>query len=47
MVKHTQTICRQICSGITEHTVTCHGQFNWIHPKVTARQNDYRRRKIR
>ena len=34
-------------SGETEHSLTCHGQFNWIHPKTIARKNDYRRRKIR
>ena len=34
-------------SGATEHTLTCHRQFNWIHPKTIARENDYRKRKIR
>ena len=34
-------------SGATEHTLTCHRQFNWIHPKIIARENDYRKRKIR
>ena len=34
-------------SGATEHILTCHGQFNWIHPKTIARENDYRKRKIR
>ena len=34
-------------SGATEHTLTCHRHFNWIHPKTTARENDYRKRKIR
>ena len=24
----------------------CHGQFNWIHTKTIARENDYRKRKI-
>ena len=33
--------------GATEHSLTCHWQFNWIHPKTTARENDHRRRKIR
>ena len=33
--------------GATEHTLTCHRQFNWIHPKTIARENDYRKRKIR
>ena len=34
-------------SGATEHTLTCHGQFNWIYPKTIVRENDYRKRKIR
>ena len=34
-------------SGATEHSLTCLGQFNWIHPKTIARENDYRKRKIR
>ena len=34
-------------SGATEHTLTCHGQFNWIHSNAIARENDYRKRKIR
>ena len=34
-------------SGATEHSLTCHEQFNWIYPKTIARENDYRRRKIR
>ena len=34
-------------SGATEYTLTCHEQFNWIHPKTIARENDYRKRKIR
>ena len=29
-------------SGATEHR-----QFNWIHPKAIARENNYRKRKIR
>ena len=33
-------------SRATEHTLTCHGQFNWIHPKTTVRENNYRKRKI-
>ena len=33
--------------GATEHTLTCHGQFNWIHPKTIAREKDYKKRKIR
>ena len=34
-------------SGATEPSVTCQGKFNWIHPKTIARENDYRKRKIR
>ena len=34
-------------SGATEHSLTCHGQFNWIHSKTIARENDCRKRKIR
>ena len=34
-------------SGATEHSLTCQGQFNWIHTKTIVRENDYRRRKIR
>ena len=34
-------------SGAAEHSLTRHGQFNWIHSKTIARENDYRRRKIR
>ena len=34
-------------SCATEHSLTCHRQFNWIHPKTIERENDYRRRKIR
>ena len=34
-------------SGATEHSLTYHGQFNWIHPKAIARENDHRKRKTR
>ena len=34
-------------SGATEQTLTCHRQLNWIHQKAIARENDYRKRKIR
>ena len=34
-------------SGVTEHTLTCHGRFNWIHLKIIAKEKDYRKRKIR
>ena len=34
-------------SGATEHSLTCQGQFNWIHPKTIGRENNYRKRKIR
>ena len=33
-------------SRATEHSLTCHRQFNWIHTKTLARENNYRRRKI-
>ena len=33
-------------SGATEHSLTCHRQFNWIHAKTIARENGYGRRKI-
>ena len=33
-------------SVATEHILTCHGQFNWIHTKTIAREKDYRRGKI-
>ena len=32
--------------GVTEHTLTCHGQF-WIHSKTIARENDHRKKKVR
>ena len=34
-------------SGATEHSLICHRQFNWIHPKTITRENEYRKRKIR
>ena len=34
-------------SRATEHTLICHGQFNWIHPKTIDRESGYRKRKIR
>ena len=34
-------------SGPTEHTLTCHGHFNCIHPKTITRENNYRKIKIR
>ena len=30
-----------------EQTLTCHGEFNWINSKTIARENDYRKRKMR
>ena len=27
-------------SGGTEHTLTCHRHFSWIHSKTIAREND-------
>ena len=34
-------------SGASGHSLTCHGQFNWIHSKTIARENNYRKRIIR
>ena len=34
-------------SGATEHSLTYHGQFNWMRPKTISRENYYRKRKIR
>ena len=34
-------------SGATEHCLTCHGQFNWIHPKSIKIEPKYYERKIR
>ena len=33
-------------SMATKHFLTCHRQFNWIHPKTLARQNNDKKRKI-
>ena len=33
-------------SGATEYTLECQGQFNWIHPKTIAREDNYGKRKI-
>ena len=33
-------------SGATEHSLTCQGQFNWIHSKTMAREDVCRKRKI-
>ena len=30
-------------SGATEHSLTCHRQFNWIPLETIARKNDYRK----
>ena len=30
-----------------KHSLKCHRQFNWIHPKTIDREDDYRKRKIR
>ena len=48
-IEHQQVNCKGKWdnSGAKEHTLTCHRQFNWIHPKTIARENDYRKRKIR
>ena len=34
-------------SRATEHSLTCHGQFYWIHPETIAGENAYSKRKIR
>ena len=34
-------------TGVTEHSQTCHGQFNWSDNVTLAVETDYRRRKIR
>ena len=34
-------------SGTTEHSLTCQGQYNWIHQKTMAREDVCRKRKIR
>ena len=34
-------------SGLTEHCLECHGQFNWINPKTLSTEQQYHRRKIR
>ena len=35
--------------GATEHSLKCHGQFNWLHPKTLSREREarYKSRKIR
>ena len=38
---------KQDYSAATEHSLTCRRQFNWIHPKTIARENDYRKTKLR
>ncbi|XP_065667606.1 uncharacterized protein LOC136087910 [Hydra vulgaris] len=34
-------------SGATEHSKTCHGKFDWLHPKTLSVAPEYRTRKIR
>ena len=34
-------------SGVTEHCLKCHGQFNWLHPKTLSREARYKSRNIR
>ena len=48
-IEHQQDSFKGKCdkSGATEHTLTCHRHFNWIHPKTRVRENNYRKRKIR
>ena len=47
-IEHEQDSCNRKWdnSGATEHTLTCHQQFNWVHPKSIATKNDYRKREI-
>ena len=33
-------------SGATEHSLECHGQFNWINPKILSTEQQHHRRKI-
>ena len=33
-------------SGATEHTKECHGQFNWIHPRIIAVMSNMYKRKV-
>ena len=35
------------CSGATEHSLECHGQFNWINSKTLSTEQRYHKRKIR
>ena len=32
-------------SGATEHCLKCHGQFNWLHPKIFSREAIYKSKK--
>ena len=34
-------------SGATEYTKECHGQFNWIHPRIIAVMSNMYKRKWR
>ena len=34
-------------SGVTEHCLECHGQFNWINSKTFSTKQQYHRRNIR
>ena len=34
-------------SGVTEHCKSCHGRFNWLHPKTVSVLPDFNERKIR
>ena len=34
-------------SGAVEHSLKCHGQFNWLHPKTLSREARYKNKKIR
>ena len=32
--------------GATEHSIDCHGQFSWLHPKTLANLPNIHERKI-
>ena len=34
-------------SGATEHSEHCHGQFNWLHPKILAKSPNTNEHKLR
>ena len=48
-IEHQQDSVKGKCesSGATQHCLECHGQFNWLHPKILPREARYKSRKIR